>query len=358
MQAAAAVREVEARHGLACLHLHGGADRRLALHVECRLRGSIAYARFDAPGHIHPPEVGTVEELGLAFGIDDGLQAERHVEVGRFHYALRACESAGSDTDDGDRNLVQHDGLAQRRGRAIVVAQPDSVADDGDVSGAGRGVVGGLERAAKLWADFEHVKIITGDHGGVDALRVAMNGFVAVAIPAEHAKLFRVRDIDALIEQLLCDGEDSGICANGQRQRCRGYEREARALAQDAKSILKIRPQLIPPPQPQGSAHLFLVNRDRAQGDSRVASPFGGRLAGTDKICSEIFKMISELCLHLIFETIAVDNGAQPGTRLSKHGSEKRLQAHSLPILWSPSKVPCPILALFPAQGWETTNLN
>src|ERR1035441_7526156 len=88
-------------------NLHACADRRLELHVEARLRGLIADARFDAPGHIHPPEVGTVEELGVAFGIDDGLQAERHVEVGRFHHALGACESAGSDTDDVEAALLR-----------------------------------------------------------------------------------------------------------------------------------------------------------------------------------------------------------------------------------------------------------
>ena len=203
VQAAAAIREVEARHGLARHHLRGGADRRLELHVKARLGGSITDAGVGASHHIDPPEVGRVEEIGLVFGIDDGLQAERHVEVWRLHHVFCAGESAGSYADDGDGNLVERDDLSQRSRRAAIVAQPDRVANDSDISGSGCGVVGGLEGAAKLRGDFEYLEIIACDHGGVDAPGGAVDGGVhAVFLEREE-----VAETLVVCAKLLVDGE-------------------------------------------------------------------------------------------------------------------------------------------------------
>ena len=157
----------------------------------------------------------------------------------------------------------------------------------------------------------------------------ARDGFVAIPIPAQHAQLFRMGNVESIVEQLLADREDGGISADSEREGGCGNQGERWALRQDANSIANVGSEFIEPAKPQRCAHIFLVGECGAKRDAGAASGLGGRVAGTHKVIGELLEMKLKLGFHLRLKPAAVEDGAQPGTELRVLANYKFEQLHT-----------------------------
>ncbi len=151
---------------------------------------------------------------------------------------------------------------------------------------------------------------------GIEVAPHALHCLLAVAIPAQHAQLFGMGHMQPLEQQLLADGDDGGVGSDGKCERSGGDGSEAGAPAQDAQAVAHVGGELVPPAEAEGSAHAFLVNRNRAEGDAGAACGFRRGMTGADQVFGQAGQVGLQFCLHVGFEIAAANYGAEPGLHL------------------------------------------
>ena len=104
-----------------------------------------------------------------------------------------------------------------------------------------------------------------------------------------------------------CPGhrKDRRVRANAQRQRADSNRRKARRLRQHTHRVAQIGAKIIPNAQTERGSHLFFLNGDSAELDSRALRGFFGRNASPDQILRVAFKMKRQLFVHLAFKARA-----------------------------------------------------
>ncbi len=327
VQTATAVVKMELGHGVVFFESrHGVADGCADGEVE----GDLGLGDGDfrpGPRHeLHPKYPGVrVERAADELGVQQLNHRERHEEFGGALDAFGSGEAGWVHSDDGDGNGIDVDDFADHVGRAAKVTLPESVADDGDSSGAGGVVVGGEDGAAESGSDLHLLVKVSGDEfeldgaglsidgdvgaadvfEGEDVLEDAIvffellvdgigegvegcpsvweaipvspggvDGYVPVAGEGKEAKLLGVRDAEAFVEHFVGDGEDGGVGSDGQRERAYGDGGEAGAFAKDARGVAEVAPEIVDPAEAEPVAHLVFVGGYGAELEAGLAGGF------------------------------------------------------------------------------------
>jgi hypothetical protein len=236
--------------------------------------------------HVHPQERRAHETGALA--TEQWLDGERHCEIRRLRHVERAGKSLRCDADDGERHLVDEDGLAEDARIAIEAPGPVLVRDGRHRRRASPVILLG-ERPAECRANAEATKVIARDvlsRGNVGApvdddvqllkrieseelsqravgllqpakrgIRERRTGGAARRLvygpdavhapahaltafePVEQHQVARRRNRQRLEQQFVHDSEEGGIRADTDCQRQDCGEREARIAAQLSRRV-------------------------------------------------------------------------------------------------------------------------
>ncbi len=358
----ASARRLEERHDA---HPSYRVGRRAITHQRRPERFALGGGR--GPGRARPQEALRDEDRGCSIGENARrrrlLAGEGEAELGRRHQREEHLDVVADDRavvggvghpDDGERQVVDLDGLADDLRIGCEVVPPQAVADDHDRMAAGRDLVGGQQGAAALRMHPEHVEVVPGDELGRDRAGAAPAserdvGQSRAEQPGERlavlaqVQVVGIRQLEGASGAGLAvdhvqpggalhtgerrqgdafeHGEDGGIQADAKREHADHGQREPRLLRERAQRIPEVARQVARRLEPSRRPHLA-----RCFGRERdIAEVLQRRVVRADRIGALGHPLASgngEVGTDLVLEVVLVEfegGAGRPSRRGDRH---------------------------------------